>query len=104
MLSSKDTTDDIELESQPKPHDVAQQEISIPGNVNSLQQLEDIPKEYLNINQVCCEICAYLVHFFMCLNNYIICYHISNTMLFIYYYHILLSFFKHGAVCTLSSL
>jgi len=53
MLSSKDTTDDIELESQPKPHDVAQQEISIPGNVNSLQQLENIPEEYLNINQVC---------------------------------------------------
>ena len=61
-MTSQDTTDDIELESQPKPHNDTQQEMSMPGNVNSLQQLENIPQEYLNINQVCCEICAYLVH------------------------------------------
>ena len=64
------TNDDIELES-PKPNDdgASQQELSMPGDVNSLQQLVNIPDEYLNINQVCsvvcmiyCEICAYLVH------------------------------------------
>ena len=65
-MTSQDTTDDIELESQPKPHNDTQQEMSMPGNVNSLQQLEDIPKEYLNINQVCFNFCVYMYCEILC--------------------------------------
>ena len=53
-MSSQDTNNDIELES-PKPHigGASQKEISMPGNVNSTQQLENIPEDYLNVTQVC---------------------------------------------------
>ena len=63
-MTSQDTTDDIELESQPKPHNDTQQEMSMPGNVNSLQQLENIQKEYININQVCTS----YVHNILCIS------------------------------------